>query len=101
MINHSRRLQMVKRIIEAMDCEFALDDNNSIWINDGEWQVFLPDQPANKVVLRIRQNMHPVVATDIGARFSGVANLMGLDISFHGSYDPNSDSTGVVLIQED
>lgn len=94
------RLQKVKRIIEAMDCEFALDDDNSIWVNDGDWQVFLPDQPASEVVIRLSQKLHSAVAADIGARFTGVATLMGLDVTFNGNYDPNCDASGVVLIQE-
>jgi hypothetical protein len=98
---NSTRLQMVKRLIEAMDCEFAYDDDDSLWVNDGQWQVFLPGQPTREVVLRFSENLHPAVSADIAARFSGVATLMGLDVSFNGSYDPSSDSTGVVLIQED
>jgi len=101
MMKHSNREQMVKQIIETMDCEYAQGDESTIWVHDGMWQVFLPDLPENQVAIRISQKLHPAVAIDIGIRFSGAATLMGLNTTFNGVYDPNSDATGVVLIQED
>jgi hypothetical protein len=99
MIISEQGLQMVKIIIKALDFEFAFDDDDSLWVNDGDWQVFLPDQPSSEVAIRISHKLHPAVAVDIGVRFSGVATLMGLDVTFNGSYDPSSDSTSVVFIQ--
>jgi len=100
MIDYSKREQMVKQIIWAMDCEFIQDNDNSFWVNDGDWQVILPDRPESEVAIKVSQKLHPATAADIGVRFAGVATLLGLDVSFNGSCNIGSDSTGVVLIQE-
>ena len=101
MIDHDKRSQMVKQIIWTMDCELIQDSDNSFWINDGDWQVILPDQPENEVAIKVSQNLHPATAADIGIRFTGVATLLGLDVSFNGSCNIGRDSTGIVLIQEE
>ena len=93
------RLQLVKRILDAMDCEFATDEDGSLWVNDGQYQIFLPDRPASEIIIRFSKNLHPAVVAGIATRFAGVATPMGLDVSFAGSFDPNDGSTGVVLIQ--
>jgi hypothetical protein len=84
-----------------MDSEFALGEDGSLWINDGQYQIFLPDRPTSEVIIRFSKNFHPAAVAGIATRFSGVATPMGLDVSFAGCFDPNDDSTGVVLIQED
>lgn len=94
------RLQMVKRILDSMDSEFAFGDNCSLWINDGQYQILLPHRPTSEVIIRFSTNLNQAAVADIAARFSGVATLMGLDVSFTGWFDPDDDSTGVVLIQE-
>ena len=95
------RLQLVKRILDAMDSEFALGEDDSLWINDGQYQIFLPDRPTSEVIIRFSKNFHPAADAGIATRFSGVATPMGLDVSFAGCFDPDSDTTGVVLIQAD
>ena len=95
------RFQMVKRILCAMDSDFAIGDEGSLWINDGQYQILLPDQTTSEVIIRFSKNLYPAAVADIAARFSGVATLMGLDVCFTGWFDPDDDSTGVVLIQED
>ena len=94
------RLQLVKRILDAMDSEFALDEDGSLWINDGQYQIFLPDRPTSEVIIRFSKNLHPATVAGIATRFSGVATPMGLDVRFVGCYDPDNDATGVVLIEE-
>ena len=95
------RLQYVKRIIAAMDSEFEFGEDGSLWVDDGQWQVFLPDKATGEVIIRFSKNLYPVVTADIAKRFTGVATPMGLDVRFAGCYDPDSDSTGVILIQAD
>jgi hypothetical protein len=95
------RLQYVKSIIAAMDSEFAFGEDDSLWVNDGQWQIFLPERPASEVLIRFNKKLYPAVAADIASRFSGVAIPMGLDVKFIGTFDPDCDSTGVVLIQTD
>ena len=94
------RLQLVKRILDAMDSEFALDEDGSLWINDGQYQIFLPDRPTSEVIIRFSKYLHPAVVAGIATRFSGVATPMGLDVRFVGCYDSDNDATGVVLIEE-
>ena len=95
------RLQYVERIIAAMDPEFAFGEDGSLWVNDGQYQILLPDQSTSEVIIRFSKNFYPAAIADIATRFSGVATPMGLDVQFFGYFDPNSDATGVVLIQED
>jgi hypothetical protein len=95
------RLQYVERIIAAMDSEFALGEDGSLWINDGQYQIFLPDLPTSEVIIRFSKILHPAAVAGIATHFSGVAIPMGLDVSFTGCFDPNDDSTGVVFIEED
>jgi len=97
----SVRLQYVKSIIAAMDAEFALGEDGSLWVNDGQYQIILPDQSPSEVLIRFSKNFHPAAAANIGTLFSGVANPMGLNVRFTGTFDPDCDSTGVVLIQTD
>ena len=97
---NSTRLQLVKGILAAMDSEFAFDEDGSLWINDGLFQIFLPAQFTSEVIIRFNKNLHPAAVANIATRFSGVATPMGLDVSFEGWFDPNDDSTGVVLIEE-
>ena len=87
MIDYAKRQQMVTQIIKTMDCEFVWDNDNTIRINDGDWQVFLPEQPASEVAIKVSQNLHPAVAADIGIRFSGIAALMGLGVTYGGIYN--------------
>ena len=94
------RLQLVKRILDAMDSEFALDEDGSLWIKDGQYQIFLPDRPASDVIIRFSKNLYPAAVAGIATRFSGVATPMGLDVRFVGCYDSDNDATGVVLIEE-
>ncbi len=95
------RLQMVKRILDAMDSEFALGEGGSLWIDDGQYQIFLPHRSTSEVLIRFNKNLHPAAVAGIATRFSGVATSMGLDVSFTGCFDPNDDSTGVIVIGED
>jgi hypothetical protein len=95
------RLQYVERILAAMDAEFAMGEDGSLWVNDGQYQIILPDRPTSEVIIRFSKNLFPAAIADIAARFSGVATPMGLDVSFYGYFDPNSDATGVVLIEAD
>ena len=95
------RLQMVKRILDAMNSEFAFSDDGSLWINDGQYQILLPDQTTSEVIIRFSKNLYPAAVAGIATRFSGVATLIGLDVVFTGWFDSNDDSTGVVLIGED
>ena len=95
------RIQYVSRIIAAMDSEFAMDEDGSLWVNDGQYQIILPNKPTSEVIIRFSKNFYPAAIADIATRFSGVATPMGLDVQFFGYFDPNSDATGVVLIQED
>jgi hypothetical protein len=95
------RLQYVERILAAMDSEFALGEDDSLWVNDGQYQILLPDQSPSEVLIRFSKKFHPAAAAYIGTIFSGVANPMGLNVRFTGTFDPDCDSTGVVLIQED
>ena len=94
------RLQLVKRILDAMDSEFALDEDGSLWINDGQYQIFLPDRPTSEVIIRFSKYLHPAAVAGIATRFSGVATPMGLDVRFVGCYDSDNDASGVVLIEE-
>jgi hypothetical protein len=93
------RLQYVKSIIAAMDSEFAFGEDDSLWVNDGQYQILLPNQSSSEGLIRFSKKLYPAVAADIASRFSGVANPMGLDVRFTGTFDPDCDSTGVVLIQ--
>jgi hypothetical protein len=95
------RLQYVERIIAAMDSEFALGEDGSLWVNDGQYQIILPDRPTSEVLIRFSKKFHPAAAANVGTLFTGVANPMGLNVRFTGTFDPGCDSTGVVLIQED
>ena len=95
------RFQYVSRIIAALDSEFAIGEDGSFWVNDGQYQILLPDQSPSEVLIRFSKKFHPATAANIGTRFSGVANPMGLNVRFTGTFDPDCDSTGVVLIQED
>jgi hypothetical protein len=95
------RLQYVERVLAAMDSDFALGEDGSLWVNDGQYQILLPDQTTSEVIIRFSKNLHPAAVAGIATRFSGVANPMGLDVSFTGCFDPNDDSTGVVFIEED
>ena len=95
------RLQYIRSILAAMDSEFAFDEDGSLWVNDGQYQILLPDHSSSEVVIRLCKNLYPGVAADISKRFTGVATPMGLDVRFTGTFDPDCDSTGVVLIQED
>ena len=100
MIDHVKREQMVTQIVKTMDCEFVWDGENTIQINDGDWQISLPDQPASEVAIKVNQKLHPAVAADIGIRFSGIATLMGLGVTYGGICEPNCDSTGVIIVQK-
>jgi hypothetical protein len=95
------RLQYVEKILAAMDSEFALGEDGSLWVNDGQYQILLPDHSPSEVLIRFSKNFHHAAAANIGKRFSGVAIPMGLNVEFTGIFDPGCDSTGVVLIQED
>jgi len=95
------RLQYIKGILAAMDSEFAFGEDDSLWVNDGQYQILLSDHSSSEVVIRLSKNLHPGVAADISTRFAGVATPMGLDVRFTGTFDPDCDSTGVFLIQED
>jgi hypothetical protein len=94
------RFQYVERIIAAMDSEFAIGEDGSLWVNDGQYQIILTDQSPSEVLIRFSKKFHPAAAANIGNLFSGVANPMGLNVRFTGTFDPDCDSTGVVLIQE-
>ena len=95
------RLQLVKRIIAAMDFEITFIEDGSLWVNDRQWHIFLPEKSTSEVLIRFNKNMYPALAADIASRFSGIANPMGLDVIFIGCYDTDSDSTGMVLIKTD
>jgi len=95
------RLQYIGSILAAMDSEFAFGEDGSLWVNDGQYQILLPDHSPSEVVIRLSKNLYPGVAADISNRFLGVATPMGLDVRFIGTFDPDCDSIGVVLIQED
>jgi hypothetical protein len=95
------RLQYIRSILAAMDSEFAVGEDGSLWVNDGQYQIILPDRPTSEVLIRFSKKFHPAAAANIGTIFSGVANPMGLNVRFTGTFDPDCDSTGVVLIQED
>ena len=95
------RLQYVERIIAAMDSEFAFGEDGSLWVNDGQYQIILPDRPTSEVIIRFSKNFYSAAIADIATRFSGVATPMGLDVQFFGYFDPNSDATGVVFFQVD
>ena len=95
------RFQYVSRIIAALDSEFAIGEDGSLWVNDGQYQILLPDQNPSEVLIRFSKKFHPAAAANIGTIFSGVANPMGLDVRFIGTFDPDCDSTGVVLIEAD
>ena len=95
------RLQYVERILAAMDAEFAFGKDGSLWVNDGQYQILLPDQTPSEVLIRFSNKLHNAVAAGIATRFSGVATPMGLDVRFSECFDPTDDSTGVVLIQAD
>ena len=94
------RLQYIRSILAAMDSEFAFGEDGSLWINDGQYQIFLPDRSTSEVIIRFSKNLHPAAVAGIATRFSGVATPMGLDVRFVGCYDSDNDATGVVLIEE-
>ena len=95
----SVRLQYVRSILAAMDAEFALGEDGSLWVNDGQYQIILPDRPTSEVLIRFSKKFHPAAAANVGTLFTGVANPMGLNVRFTGTFDPDCDSAGVVLIQ--
>ena len=95
------RLQYVERILAAMDAEFALGEDGSLWVNDGQYQIILTDQSHSEVLIRFSEKFHHAAAANIGTTFAGVANPMGLNVRFTGTFDPDCDSTGVVLIKTD
>ena len=80
------RLQYVERILAAMDSEFALGEDGSLWVNDGQYQILLPDQSPSEVLIRFSKKFHPAAATNIGTRFSGVAKSDGLRCQIHRNF---------------
>ena len=95
------RLQYIRSILAAMDSEFAFGEDGSLWVNDGQYQILLPDHSPSEVVIRLSKNLYPGVAADISKRFTDVATPMGLDVRFIGAFDPDCDSTGAISIQID
>ena len=83
-----------------MDSEFARGEDGSLWVNDGQYQIILPDRPTSEVLIRFSEKFHYAAAANIGTTFAGVANPMGLNVRFAGTFDPDNDATGVVLIEE-
>lgn len=86
------RLQCVKQILRAMDCQYEMDANFGIWIDGHLWNIYLPEDDINQVLLRFDQKVETDQAADLALRFDGVARLLGLEVYMAGTIYPDSTS---------
>ena len=87
----SYRLQVVSQILQTMGAQSEMFNESEIWVDDGQWYLYLPEDEPCLVILRFDHQIDNCISVDLALRFGVPARMLGLDV--YSAADIYSDST--------